>query len=57
MTRVFVIAESNRARERLEEALESANLEVAGTAADFENFREEIPAHACLPAWCRARQR
>jgi len=45
MTRVFVIAESNRARERLEEALESANLEVAGTAADFENFREEIPAH------------
>src|SRR3974390_2677095 len=45
MTRVFVIAESNRARERVEEALESGNLEVAGTAADFENFREEIPAH------------
>ena len=44
MTRVFLIAESSRARERLEEVLESVDVEVAGTAADFENFRDEIPA-------------
>ena len=45
MTRVFLVAESSRARERLEEVLEAADVEVAGTAADFENFREEIPTN------------
>jgi len=45
MTRVFLVAESSRARERLEEALEAADMEVAGTAADFDNFRDEIPTN------------
>jgi len=45
MTRVFLVAESSRARERLEEALEAADMEVAGTAADFDNFRHEIPTN------------
>jgi DNA-binding NarL/FixJ family response regulator len=45
MTRVFLIAESNRARERLEEALQAADMEVAGEAADFEKFREAIPTN------------
>lgn len=41
MTRVFVVAESGRARERLEEALESAaDLEVAGAAPDLERIRD-----------------
>jgi two-component system, NarL family, response regulator YdfI len=39
MTRVFVVAESRRARERLEEALESADLQVAGAAPDLERIR------------------
>jgi DNA-binding NarL/FixJ family response regulator len=45
MTRVFLIAESNRVRERLEEALQAAEMEVAGEAADFERFREGIPTN------------
>jgi len=40
MTRVFLVAESSRARERLEEALESADLEVTGVAADLEELRD-----------------
>jgi NarL family two-component system response regulator YdfI len=40
MTRVFLVAESSRVRERLEEALESADLEIAGVAPDLEMIRE-----------------
>lgn len=46
MTRVFLVSESSRARERLEEALESADLEVAGVALDFENLSDEMPGSA-----------
>jgi DNA-binding NarL/FixJ family response regulator len=38
MTRVFLVAESNRARERLAEVLESADLEVAGVAPDLHEI-------------------
>jgi two-component system, NarL family, response regulator YdfI len=38
MTRVFLIAESSGALERLENALEAADFEIAGTAPDFENL-------------------
>ena len=40
MTRVFLVAESSRARERLEEALESADLVVAGVASDLERVND-----------------
>ena len=41
MTRVFLVAESSRARERLEEALESAELMVAGVAPDLQGVEDE----------------
>ena len=40
MTRVFLVAESSWARERLEEALESADLLVVGVASDLEGINE-----------------
>lgn len=40
MTRVFLVAQSSRARERLEEALESAELEIAGVAPRLEGIRD-----------------
>jgi len=43
MTRVFLIAESSSALERLEHALEAADFEIAGTAPDFENLPGAIP--------------
>jgi DNA-binding NarL/FixJ family response regulator len=43
MTRVFLIAESRRALERLENAVETADFEIAGTAPDFASLPGVIP--------------
>jgi two-component system, NarL family, response regulator YdfI len=43
MTRVFLIAESRRALERLENAVEAADFEIAGTAPDFASLPGFIP--------------
>jgi two-component system, NarL family, response regulator YdfI len=43
MTRVFLIAESRRALERLENALEAADFEIAGTTSHFEHLLGVIP--------------